>query len=281
MQRRTNLPFLLSTLFALTSSAAVGCGDGDGGGNTGGGGNDTGGGGNETGGGGSNAGGGGNDTGGGGSSGLPACAEQVALVKGCIVAGTLPPGESEEPFDLEVSGVVTAVRAPAAGEVCGNTPHSLGYGVPEVLVDMDLPDATSITVGVQAPGFSDTSITQGETLGIKYHWEKVPAGFAYGFVKSLEVTRDGQVVAAIGENAPAVFEPTGGEEVCRNDDGICKLHYMNMEVAGAGATTSIPPDQSADVDGLLVTNDSFFKFYSDGNCNFSFSVEYLMSAVAQ
>jgi hypothetical protein len=275
MRRRTNLPFLLSTLFALTSSAAVGCGDSDGGGNTGGGGNDTGGGGNDTG------GGGGNDTGGGGSSGLPECAAQTVLVKGCIVGDTLPPGESEEPFDLEVSGVVTAIRAPAEGEICGNTTHSLGFGVPEVLIDLDLADATSITVGVDAPGFSDTSITEGETLGIKYHWEKVPAGFAYGFVRSLEVTRDGQVVAAIGENAPAVFVPTGGEEVCRNSDGICKLHYMNMEVTGAGATTSIPPDQSADVDGLLVTNDAFYKFYSDGNCNFSFSVEYLMSAVAQ
>ena len=252
---------LISSLFAL-SAAAAGCVGGD------------------------------TDTGGGGSAstkdvtgGLPECGGGASvLVRGCVAADSfvdLP----DTPVDIDVTGVVAAVRAPDPSEACGTRErYHFPIGRPAVMIDLTLGDGTSLTVGLEAPGFSTTSITQGETLGVRYHFDIVPADETQNAEGSLEITRDGATVAAIGLNIPAVLTPGEGEETCYRDtaDSGCLDRHQAMEVTAAdGTIVSIPEDGSADVDGYRITNDYYYEKYEKSACDWVFRSEYIMSAAAQ
>lgn len=218
---------------------------------------------------------------------MPACEASTYKVHACIQIDTMAPGFNEPPFDFEATGVVTAVRAPQAGDVINGYQYCTQldgeHADPDVLIDLEQPDGTAFTVSFAAPGFSQSSVAQGETLGVRYHRELYQD--VAGWVKAkLEITRDDALVAGAGVNLPVGPPSKAGAETCFEEwhSSIpCPRVHKTMEVTKAdGTTVSIAEDESVEVDGLLVTNELYFRHYDDG-CNFGLPVEYVMSAVAQ
>ncbi len=296
MHRLTSLPILLSTLFLWTLSGALGCGGntatGSGGGGTGGGGTGgtitggtggapTGGtGGAPTGGTGGTGGAPTGGTGGTGGSELPECVYQPPILLGCLQSDSLP-AEPMIPVVLDTAGTVTAVRAPDPGEVCGaNYWYRVGnLPEPEVMIDLTLTDGSPLTIGLALPGFSQASVAEGDALAVKFSSNMVGFG---GREAALEIHRANGLVAAVGENKPAGLPPSEGPQVCYSEDTLCGRGQLTMEVnVPDGPTVSIANGESAQVGGLLVTNEHYIHNYDvSGGCNFGLSVEYLMSAAA-
>lgn len=294
MKNLTSLPVLFSTLLLWSLSGALGCGGnsgaGTGGGGTGGtGGTETGGGGTggDTGGtttGGTTTGGtGGTSTGGTGGTGgseLPACEGRPPKVLACLQSSMFA-GDPSIPINLDTTGIVTAVRAPNAGEVCGdNFWYRVGYAeTPDVMIDLDLAGEKQLTIGLKMPGLPEAKVAVGDTLAVKYSADVVGFG---GRLALLEVRHEDALVAAVGENMPAGPAPTEGAAACYSEDSLCGWEERVMEVAAPdGSTISIDGGETVDVGGLMVTNDRFIHHYDvSGGCNFGLSVEYLMSAAA-
>ncbi|WP_437726066.1 hypothetical protein [Sorangium sp. So ce861] len=258
-----------------TSAGTTGTGGAGGGGSdpggTGGGGSDPGG----TGAGGAGTGG----TGGTGTGGGPACEAREPRVFAC--ADLDHPVREDElvPWTLAFSGTVTAVRPPAPDERCTTNWANIGRGAPEVMIDLADDTGETLTVGFTAPGFAASAVAVGDILDVDFSSSQI-LEWGGEFVTRIRVERDGELVVAVGENDPIGLTISNGEPACYSEDSHCgyEEHAMTVEVDGEPAV-SIANGESAEIGGLTVTNDLYFKNYdTSGGCNFGLPVEYIVSA---
>ncbi|WP_437815970.1 hypothetical protein [Sorangium sp. So ce1078] len=276
MNHRTSLPLLASLMTFLVTLAACSVeiidpgGTGAGGGGTGTGGDGTGG----TGTGGTGTGG----TGTGGTGGGPACEAHEPRVFACADFD-LPQGESATaPRTLSFSGAVTAVRQPGPDELCTSNWSKIGRAAPEVMIDLADETGNALTVGFAVPGFASSAVAEGDTLDVEFASSEFH-DWGGEWVVRLRLERDGELVVAVGENDPIGLTIGEGERACYKEDDFCGYEERAMAVsAGDEPAVSIANGESAEVGGLTVTNDLFFKNYDISGCNFGLSVEYIVSA---
>jgi hypothetical protein len=145
------------------------------------------------------------------------------------------------------------------------------------MLDLTLADGTALTIGLRMPGLSQGAVAEGDTLSMHFSAEMVGFGGRYAILK---IKKEEALVAVIGENMPAGPTPAEGATECYSEDSLCGRRDITMDVpAPDGTIVSIPNGESAEVDGLVVTNDRYIQNYdTSGGCNFGLSVEYLMSA---
>ncbi|AUX40546.1 uncharacterized protein SOCE26_019470 [Sorangium cellulosum] len=276
MHHRTSLPLLATLLTFLVTLSACSI-NLDSGGGTGAGGGGTGG----TGGGGTGGGGTGGTGGGGGDPGGPACEPHESKVFACAYRD--PPAEgTSAPRTFVFSGTVTAVRPPGAEEPCtgdSNFRYKLGRAAPEVMIDLADATGNALTLGLAAPGFASSAVAVGDTLDVDFSTDEE---FEWGEkLIHLRLERDGELVAAVGENDPIGLTISQGERECYNDYDGCGTEELTMIVEAEGKpAVSIAHGESAEVGDLTVTNDLYIKKYDlSGACNFGLAVEYIVSAV--
>lgn len=263
MSHRTSLPILGTLLIFAAACGGVDVGPtggAGGGGNTGSGSTGTG------------------DVGGGGSGTGGACVEHQPMVYACAHPDPAPANPSE-PWAFTNPGTVTAVRAPDAAEPCASNniyQYQFQYGVdPEVMIDLADATGNKLTVGFKVPGFTASDVAVGDSLVVDFAAEIEEWG---GKTAHLVVARNGQLVVAVGENHDVGLTVTEGKSECYSESDLCGREEFEISVqASGGPAVSIPNGASADVSGLMVTNEHYFHNYdTSGGCNFGLSTEYLV-----
>lgn len=219
------------------------------------------------------------DTGGGGGDGSGTLCEGLAdsAVFACIDHAALPSSPAAE---TNLTGVVAEVRAPAPGEPCvGNHKYTITRDVdPEVMIDLTSPEGDLITVGIAAPGFSESSVAAGETLDIHLAF---PLSTGFDIQQLLEIRRDGALVVAVGRNLSSDLTISEGSSECWLNDPDCNVEARAIEVSAGGASVSISTGKSQTVGDLLVTNDGLHHLHPENTSCDGPAIDYIMSAARQ
>ncbi|XXX78907.1 hypothetical protein WMF30_09030 [Sorangium sp. So ce134] len=214
----------------------------------------------------------------GGTGGETGCEAREPRVFACV---DLPdPEDWTAPRTFAFSGTVTAVRPPGPDELCSIRHSKIGGAAPEVMIDLADETGNALTVGFAVPGFASSAVVVGDELDVDFSSSFVMF-FDWGGdpVTRIRLERDGELVVAVGESDPIGLTIGEGERACYSEDNFCGTEERAMVVsAGGEPAVSIANGETAEVGALTVTNDVYFKNYETGGCNFSLSVEYIVSA---
>jgi hypothetical protein len=205
---------------------------------------------------------GGAGSGGAGSGGAAPChLGSARIVAGCIVGPRIGMAASEE--HLDATGSVTWIKHGDPSHTC-LTP---GVGGERDTVALRVEDASANAwdLAFIVPGVDGSSLHLGDTVTLAYAFSSNDGG---GSGYYLSVRRDGRIVVSVGaDDVDPEISVTGGDLRCAREGGSCGVEVRDMVVTIGAETATIANGATAEVAGLLVTNEHFANMISYGGCN--------------
>ncbi len=208
------------------------------------------------------------------------CGEGAPLAAACLQAPLFPWGPSSGLVNGTVSGLTSpspSCFAPPSGDgSCISVPAYPGEAViaEAVWFTIDTPEGQFVA-GVSVKGFTPDRVPVGEPIGVGFENNYNGTNNPALMLEFWAGESDNEVpLVVVGANAFHTVAIERGDETCRREDQICGYSDHDMLVGFGGEAIALGRHETANLGGLLITNDRYTQLYDLGACNFADPVDF-------